>query len=60
MEVALGGAVAAGGGPVVAQLADRHLPSIYYIAPPDPSWTPKECAAYLPGEADLPGSDSER
>jgi uncharacterized protein (DUF885 family) len=32
---------------------DRHLPSIYYIAPPDPSWSPEERAAYLPGEADL-------
>jgi hypothetical protein len=32
---------------------DRHLPSIYYIAPPDPSWTPEEQAAYIPGEADL-------
>ena len=32
---------------------DRHLPSIYYISPPDPSWSPEERAAYLPGEADL-------
>ena len=32
---------------------DRHLPSIYYIAPPDPSWSPEERAAYIPGEADL-------
>lgn len=32
---------------------DRHLPSIYYIAPPDPAWTPEEQAAYIPGEADL-------
>jgi hypothetical protein len=32
---------------------DRHLPSIYYIAPPDPAWSPSERAAYLPGEADL-------
>jgi Bacterial protein of unknown function (DUF885) len=32
---------------------DRHLPSIYYISPPDPSWTPAEQAAYIPGEADL-------
>ena len=29
------------------------LPSIYYIAPPDLSWTPEEQAAYVPGEADL-------
>ena len=32
---------------------DRHLPSIYYITPPDPAWTPEEQAAYIPGEADL-------
>jgi hypothetical protein len=32
---------------------DRHLPSIYYIAPPDPAWTPEEQAEYLPSEADL-------
>lgn len=32
---------------------DRHLPSIYYISPPDPSWTPEERAAYVAGEADL-------
>ena len=32
---------------------DKHLPSIYYIAPPDPSWTPEERAAYIAGEADL-------
>ncbi|HEV8580286.1 MAG TPA: DUF885 domain-containing protein [Thermoanaerobaculia bacterium] len=32
---------------------DRHLPSIYYIAPPDPSWTAEEQAQYIPGEADL-------
>jgi hypothetical protein len=32
---------------------DRHLPSIYYIAPPDPRWTPEEQARYIPGEADL-------
>lgn len=32
---------------------DRHLPSIYYIAPPDPSWTPEERDAYIAGEADL-------
>ncbi|MFP5284595.1 MAG: DUF885 family protein, partial [Thermoanaerobaculia bacterium] len=25
----------------------------YYISPPDPSWSPEERAAYLPGEADL-------
>ncbi len=32
---------------------DRGLPSIYYIAPPDPAWTPAERAAYLPGRAEL-------
>ncbi|HVR96766.1 MAG TPA: DUF885 domain-containing protein [Thermoanaerobaculia bacterium] len=32
---------------------DRHLPSIYYISPPDPAWTPEERDAYVPGEADL-------
>ncbi|HEY4594507.1 MAG TPA: DUF885 domain-containing protein [Thermoanaerobaculia bacterium] len=32
---------------------DRHLPSIYYIAPPDPSWTPEEQEQYVPNEADL-------
>jgi len=32
---------------------DRHLPSIYYIAPPDPSWTAEEQEQYIPNEADL-------
>lgn len=32
---------------------DRHLPSIYYISPPDPSWSPEEQAQYIPSEADL-------
>lgn len=32
---------------------DRHLPSIYYISPPDPAWTPAEQEQYLPNEADL-------
>ncbi|HYG63841.1 MAG TPA: DUF885 domain-containing protein, partial [Thermoanaerobaculia bacterium] len=32
---------------------DSHLPSIYYIAPPDPAWSEEERAAYIPGEADL-------
>jgi hypothetical protein len=32
---------------------DRHLPSIYYITPPNPAWTAEEQAAYVPGEADL-------
>jgi len=29
------------------------LPSIYYIAPPDPTWTPEQQLAYVPGEAQL-------
>ncbi len=32
---------------------DRDLPSIYYIAPPDPAWSAAERAAYLPGRAEL-------
>lgn len=32
---------------------EKGLPSIYYIAPPDPSWSPKEREAYIPGTADL-------
>ncbi|MFL6196127.1 MAG: DUF885 domain-containing protein [Thermoanaerobaculia bacterium] len=32
---------------------DRHLPSVYYISPPDPSWTPEEQAEYVANEADL-------
>lgn len=32
---------------------EKELPSIYYIAPPDPSWSPAERAAYIPGKADL-------
>ena len=32
---------------------DKELPSVYYIAPPDPNWTPAEQAAYIPGKADL-------
>jgi hypothetical protein len=32
---------------------ERELPAIYYIAPPDPSWTAEERAAYVPSEADL-------
>jgi uncharacterized protein (DUF885 family) len=31
----------------------KGLPSIYYISPPDPSWSAKERAAYIPGTADL-------
>jgi hypothetical protein len=32
---------------------EKNLPSIYYIAPPDPSWTKAEQAAYVPALADL-------
>lgn len=32
---------------------EKGLPSIYYIAPPDPSWSKAEQQAYLPGAADL-------
>ncbi|MGH8249243.1 MAG: DUF885 domain-containing protein [Steroidobacteraceae bacterium] len=32
---------------------DVGMPSTYYIAPPDPSWTEEEQLAYVPGVADL-------
>jgi hypothetical protein len=32
---------------------EKGLPSIYYIAPPDPSWSRAEQQAYIPGAADL-------
>ena len=32
---------------------EKGLPSIYYISPPDPSWTAQEQSDYLPGKADL-------
>jgi hypothetical protein len=32
---------------------ERGMPSIYYVAPPDPAWTPAEREAYVPGVADL-------
>jgi hypothetical protein len=32
---------------------EKGLPSVYYIAPPDPSWTESERAAYIPGRASL-------
>ena len=32
---------------------EKGLPSIYYISPPDPSWSAAERAAYVPGTADL-------
>jgi uncharacterized protein (DUF885 family) len=32
---------------------EHGLPSVYYVAPPDPSWTEKEKNEYLPGAAEL-------
>jgi len=32
---------------------EKNLPAVYYIAPPDPHWTPEEQEQYLPGESDL-------
>jgi hypothetical protein len=32
---------------------EKNLPSVYYIAPPDPSWPKAEQEAYVPGRADL-------
>ncbi|HXQ31341.1 MAG TPA: DUF885 domain-containing protein [Steroidobacteraceae bacterium] len=32
---------------------EKSLPSVYYIAPPDPSWSKAEQAAYVPGRAML-------
>lgn len=32
---------------------DKGMPSVYYIAPPDPSWSKADQDAYLPGKADL-------
>ena len=32
---------------------EKSLPSVYYIAPPDPKWPKAEQDAYLPGKADL-------
>jgi hypothetical protein len=32
---------------------ERNLPSIYYIAPPDPRWPKKVQQDYIPGEANL-------
>jgi len=32
---------------------EKGLPSVYYIAPPDPSWPKTEQDAFVPGEADL-------
>jgi uncharacterized protein (DUF885 family) len=32
---------------------DLTLPSTYYVAPPDPSWTAEQRAGYIPSEANL-------
>jgi hypothetical protein len=32
---------------------EKGLPSIYYIAPPDPKWSKKEQEAYIPGHGNL-------
>ena len=32
---------------------EKGIPSIYYISPPDPAWTPEVRDAYVPGEPDL-------
>jgi hypothetical protein len=32
---------------------EKNLPSVYRIAPPDPTWTRSEQDAYLPGRSDL-------
>jgi len=32
---------------------EKGLPSTYYIAPPDPTWSAQEKAAYVPGKANL-------
>jgi hypothetical protein len=32
---------------------ENNLPSVYYIAPPDPSWPKAEQDAYVPGKSDL-------
>jgi hypothetical protein len=32
---------------------EKNVASIYYISPPDPSWSPEMQAAYIPGEDDL-------
>lgn len=32
---------------------EKNLPSVYYIAPPDPTWPKAEQLAYVPGKTDL-------
>jgi uncharacterized protein (DUF885 family) len=38
---------------MIAGAYETNLPSTYYIAPPDPSWSKAEQEAYIPGKADL-------
>ena len=35
---------------------EKGLPSVYYIAPPDPNWSEEDQLAYIPGETDLLGT----
>ncbi len=35
---------------------EKGLPSVYYISPPDPSWTQKAQDDFVPGKADLLGT----
>ena len=35
---------------------ETGLPSVYYIAPPDPTWSPEDQLAYIPGEKELLGT----
>ena len=32
---------------------EKNLPSVYYISPPDPTWSKAAQLAYIPGKADL-------
>jgi Bacterial protein of unknown function (DUF885) len=32
---------------------EKNMPSTYYVAPPDPAWSPTEQDEYIPGVADL-------
>jgi len=32
---------------------EKGIPSVYYISPPDPAWTPAEQAGFIPGKMDL-------
>jgi Bacterial protein of unknown function (DUF885) len=35
---------------------EKGMPAIYYIAPPDPSWSKEEQLSYIPGQMDLLGT----